>query len=569
MKKTVNSTPRKSCLFFLRPLCVLLLLALTAKAQVDEAKQAIERGEYVRAVNILSEEVSSQPSPDAYLYLAVAYRHMKEYQRAEDVFNEGIKRYSNDSRFHNELANLFLENNDIDAAKAEFRRALQIDPNNNYASDQLAEIDMSEGEVQSALRAWNKTNRPFISDILHNYYLNFGSWVVRRAVTFHPAGTLRYSEWKTTESRLFATENFSNVGLEIEPTRVPDQYNAVVRTTRKTNALPNILFDAVKGLPVETTYLNLWDIHNSGVNFNANYRWDTNRRRTEGGFNIPLPIAGLLQLEVGQRWRQERWDVSRTISPQFLPEARFLYKSTDLLIGVKQIPQYRVELAAGFEYRNRAAKGDIPGLFLDSLNTGKFSAGANLRLFDRAYQSQLRLEGFGARRSIIGNTQFAGGTAEFNNRVTLSKDSQTNFDWSLKGGTARGALPIEDYFVLGLDAPTTNLLRGHTTAVNGKYGNGPIGSDFVLVNTDIERRVARIPFFNNLNIPYFTVKWEVFVDGAKTWDRRHIFQTSKLLIDTGGGIRLEAPAESFNLVYGKSLSDGRNVFYAYYERRFW
>ena len=31
-----------------------------------------------------------------------------------------------------------------------------VDPNNNYASDLLATIDMSEGEVQSALRTWNR-----------------------------------------------------------------------------------------------------------------------------------------------------------------------------------------------------------------------------------------------------------------------------------------------------------------------------------------------------------------------------------------------------------------------------
>src|SRR6185503_14559375 len=180
----------------------LLIATATVFAQVDEARQAIDRGEYVRAVNILSAALGDRPTADTYLYLGIAYRHMKEYQKAEDVFNEGSLRYADDARFHNELANLFLENNDVEAAKSELRRTLAVDPNNAFASDQLATIDMSEGQVQSALRAWNKSGRPYINDILHNYYLNFGSWVVRRAVTFRPAGTLRYSEWKTTEARL-------------------------------------------------------------------------------------------------------------------------------------------------------------------------------------------------------------------------------------------------------------------------------------------------------------------------------------------------------------------------------
>src|SRR5262245_10521044 len=165
---------------------ILVLFANASFAQIDEAKQAIDRGEYVRAVNILSNALGDRPTADTYLYLGIAYRHMKEYQKAEDIFNEGSRRYSDDARFHNELANLFIENNDIEAAKSELKRTLTVDPNNAFASDQLATMDMSEGEVQSALRTWNKSGRPYINDILHNYYLNFGSWVVRHGVTFRP-----------------------------------------------------------------------------------------------------------------------------------------------------------------------------------------------------------------------------------------------------------------------------------------------------------------------------------------------------------------------------------------------
>jgi tetratricopeptide (TPR) repeat protein len=556
----------------MKPISLVLIFLFTATAafsQVDEARQAIERGEYVRAVNMLSDMLGSRPTADAYLYLGIAYRHMKEYQKAEDLFREGDRRYADDPRFHIELSNLFLENNDLDAARSELRRALAVDPDNAFASDQLATIDMSSGEVQSALRAWNKSDRPFVTDILHNYYLSFGSRVVRNAVAFHPSGTLRYSEWKTTELRLLETENFANIGLEVEPTTVPDQYNAVVRTTSKTNSLPDFAFNLIKGIPVQTSYLNLWNIRNSGVNFNGNYRWDANRRRAQGRLKIPLPVAGLFHLELENTWRSERWDVSRTIRAELLPLSHFDYKANSMSIGVTHIPHYRVELGAGFEYRNRAAKGEISQLALDSRNTGKFTADASFRIYDGAYQNRLRVEGFAARHSIIGNTQFTGGLAELRNRYTLSKDTRMYFDWGLKGGTARGGLPIDDYFVLGVGTRASNLLRGHTAANRGKYGYGPMGTDFVLFNSDIERHMKTIPLFNNLNVPFLTVKWEVFFDAAKTWDRQHIFPTSKLLLDTGAGLRFETPTGSFNLVYGKSLRDGKNVLWGYYERRLW
>ena len=540
-----------------------------AFAQVDEARDAIDKGEYVRAVNILSEALASSPTADTYLYLGIAYSRMKEYQKAEDLLKEGSRRYPQDPRFYNELADFYLTNNDRDAAKSELRRALVVDPSNNYASDLLATINMSEGEVQSALRSWNQSGRPVINDILHNYYLTFGSWVVRDAVAFHPAGVLSYSEWKTTESRLLETDSFANVGLEIEPTRVPDQYNAVVRTTTKHNSFVNFLFGVFKGAPIETSYVDFWNIANGGVNFNGNYRWDTNRRLIEGRLRIPVPLAGLLHLEVGNTWRAERWNLSPTIRPELKGGALLDYRANALRVHVKHIPHYRLELGAGFEYRNRASRGNLPQLFTDNRKTGRFDVEMNLRLVDRQYQNRLHLEGFGARRSLLGDTNFSGGVAELNNRIALSRDTRTNLDWTIKSGTSRGALPVEDYFVLGLDTNPTNILRGHTAAEHGRYGSGPMGTDFALVNTDIERRLATIPFFNTFNIPFLTVKWNLFFDGAKTWDRNRIFQQGKLLLDTGGGVRFQTPTHSFSLVYGRSLREGRNVLFAYVERRLW
>ena len=550
-------------------LLALLIAAQVLFAQVDEARDAIEKGELVRAVNILLQALQTAPTPDAYLYLGIAYDHMKEFQKSEDSLKEGARRYPQDSRLHNQLADLYLEYNDREAAKSELERSLVVDPNNNYASDLLATINMSEGEVQAALRSWNRSGRPVINDILHNYYLTFSSWVVRDAVAFHPAGILKYSQWKTTQSRLFETDNFANVGLEIEPTVVPDQYDAIVRTTAKVNSLVAFLFGIFKGAPVETSYVDLWNIGNSGMNFNGNYRWETNRRRADGRLKIPVPLAGVLHLEVGNTWRAERWDVSQPIRPDLKPNARFDYRANALRVHIKNIPHYRVELGAGFEYRNRYARGALPQLYTDGRKVGRFDAELNLRLFDRLYQNRLHLAAFGARRSIVGDANFSGGVAELNNRVTLPQDSRTTLDWTIKGGTSRGALPVEDYFLLGLDLNPTNLLRGHMTEQHGRYGHGPMGSDFVLLNTDLERRLATVPFFNTFNIPFLVVKWNLFFDGAKTWDRNHIFPSSKLLLDTGGGVRFETPTHSLNLIYGRALREGKNTLYAYYERRLW
>jgi tetratricopeptide (TPR) repeat protein len=549
-------------------LCIVGIDA-TAFAQIDEARQAMDRGEYVAAINILTAEVANRPTADAYLYLGMAYANTKEYDKAEKVFKEGDARYSSDPRFNNELAGVYLANDDVDQARSSLNRALQIDPGNNYASDLLATLNMSEGNVQAALRFWNKSNRPVIDDILHNYYLSFGSWVVRKSVAFRPAGVLRYQAWKTTEARLFETDNYTNVGLEVEPTIVPDRYNAVVRTSAKTNTLTDVLFSLIKGAPLKTSYLDLWNLGNSGVNFNAMYRWHPDRRRIEGSFKMPLPIAGILFTEVRETWRYEHWNLSPVIRAESLGRAQFRYKSNGLQIKFKHIPHYRVEIGGGFEYVNRAASGDLPELFTDSRNTGKILFETNLRLADGRYQNRLRFEGFVARKAILGDFNYSGGTVALNNRLALTQDSRTFLDITVKGGTSRGKLPVEDYFVLGMDTNPQNLLRGHSISDHGQNGRGPMGTDFVLANIDLERRIVTLPIFNTLNLPYLTFKWEAFLDGAKTFDRARIFQQSKLLVDAGGGLRIEAPATSFTVGYGRSLRDGKGIFFGYVERRLW
>ena len=46
----------------------LLIAANVSFAQIDEARAAIQRGEFVRAVNILTTVLAEQPAADAYTW---------------------------------------------------------------------------------------------------------------------------------------------------------------------------------------------------------------------------------------------------------------------------------------------------------------------------------------------------------------------------------------------------------------------------------------------------------------------------------------------------------------------
>jgi tetratricopeptide (TPR) repeat protein len=565
--KVMTEVPLRRCF------CVFLLVFCAtsmAFAQIEEARQAIENKEFVRAVNILSEALANQPSADAYLYLGIAYGNMKDYSKAEDTLQEGARRYPGDARFHNELAGVYMATRDLDKAKTELHRALDVDPNNNYASDLLASIDISRGEVQSALRSWNKSGRPIIDDILHNYFLNFGSWVVKEAVAFHPAGVLRYRQWKTTEARLYATNNFTNVGLEVEPTRIPDHYDAIVRTTYKTNNLYNILWNAVKAGAYDTTYFNYWNIGNTGMNWNSVYRWDPNRHLVAGSLQAPLKLPGILNTQLGDSVVSEEWDLSNNLRENLLSRNHFVnYRANTILARVSHIPSYRFQVGAGIRYANQYSRGDLPEVASDSRNDGNLFVETLIRPADGRYENRLSLKAFLARRSILGDFNYSGGVAQFDNRITISKDTRTTFNWTIKGGTSRGLRPLPDYFLLGLELNPENILRGHMAYRDGRYGSSPMGSDFVLGNFDIDRLIATIPTFNYFNLPFITIKAMGFFDPAETWDRTHVFKDSGLLADVGGGLRFETPTSTLNLVLGRPLRGGPTVLYGYIQKRLW
>lgn len=559
-------TRLKTCLL----LIVVLASPLMASAQsnaVADARSAIAVGEYARAINLLTQANAQQASADGYLYLGIAYGHTREWKRAEDTLKEGSSRYPQDPRFHNELAGVYLAANDLDQARASLRNALVVDSANKYATDLLATIDMSMGDVKAALAAWNRDGRPIVGDILNNGRSQFDNWMIRKAVAFKPGKTLKWEQWRTTEERLWASEMFSNVGVEIEPTPQPDRYTVVVRTVPKSNSAEQFIISALEGAFFQNPKVRWWNIRNSGVSLSASYRFAENRLRGEVGLRAPLPLPGLVFLEGTGTYRSERWDISRPAIDNGA-DTRFRFQSTGFRMLLKHIPHYRVEVGAGFEYRNRTTGGSVDALRFDSQNTGKLLFEASVLPADGRYRSRVHAETFLARRGVLGTMNYNGGTVEWNNRYQVNETRRINVELTVKGGTSSGNVPIDDYFVLGLGQRSENLLRGHkASSSQGHYGHAPMGTSFALVNATVDHRLRRFPFFNVLNIPFTDFKWQVFVDGGKSWDRAHVFNAGKLLIDVGAGFKLETPTRAFNLTYGRSLRDGTGTLAAYVQKR--
>ena len=128
----------------LAPAIILLLMfamtgTLAAQNSAPEtpevrARAAMDHGDYLLAIPLLLEALSVRPSADVYLNLGTAYRHNRDWQKAEDTLEEATERYPDDPRIPTELANAYLGAGDTDGAREALQHALRIDPANVAAA---------------------------------------------------------------------------------------------------------------------------------------------------------------------------------------------------------------------------------------------------------------------------------------------------------------------------------------------------------------------------------------------------------------------------------------------------
>lgn len=414
------------------------------------------------------------------------------------------------------------------------------------ALSQFTTLDPPGGNIEPALILLNQEDQPQIERILHNYSLTISSRIVSNSLGFHTGEPLRLTDWKTTALRLKESKAFSTIALELETSDDGKTYNAIVQTEKRSNTAGSIVLGLLKGVPIKTSYLDVWNLGGSTVHWNSSYRWDSNRQRVRGQLLVPVPLPGLLFLEIGGLWRSEEWDLS--------PENHYRFKSSGVSLKARRIQSHRVEIGGGVEYSNRAGTTDV----------GRFLASARFTPLEGKYKSQVHLDGFVARASLLGDVNYSGTTLGLFNRLTVSEDSGTFVDWAVKGGTARGGLPVEDYFILGVDGETPYLLRGHVASDEGRYGRSPMGTDFVLINSDIERRLLTLPISKDM-----AIKGELFVDAAKVFDRNRVFKQEGWFFDAGVAARIQLADTDLVLLYGRSLTEGTGVITGYIEHRFW
>lgn len=124
-----------------------------ADAIMLRAQSQIARGDPASAIVNLEQLIRQQPHLlQAWLSLADAYRAQGAPDSAVDIYRQLESSYPNDVQIPVLLGVLLFQQNQHDAARAEFQKALRFQPDYLPAIGQLVELDLAEKQFSAALQ---------------------------------------------------------------------------------------------------------------------------------------------------------------------------------------------------------------------------------------------------------------------------------------------------------------------------------------------------------------------------------------------------------------------------------
>ena len=529
--------------------------------QVKKLYAAGRWHEIVRAV-----PESSTESADLELYRGLALAHLGRYREAGRAFQAGHKGHPRDARFLTEMAGIAYTEKRFSAAKIDLRRALCLDPRDAYSNNFLASIYYLEGNLDAALKYWNRVGKPKLSDLIFDPTPQLDPLILDRAFRFSPGSIWTRNRFLTTRAELQSLDLFPSAFYELQARRDGSfklVWHDSQRSTWNKIDLASIA-STLRGLPYQTVYPEFYNLNGNGLNWRSLVRWDDEKRWFSG------EVAGPIAQNPSQRFRlyfqdrNENWNVTGTILPYQRSLSYFNLQRIAMDAGVQSISnwQWQWNIDTEYSWRNFRTLTGIPQQAIPF-----FTNSSGLALRSTVQRSLIR---FPERRFSL-DAALTGEAGKFFTSP-LGKygrvEGSLAADWlpkargedyetktRLRAGGTFGRVPLDDLYMLGFDRDNDLWMRGHNDLRNGQKGAAPLGRNFILSNSDIEK----VLYSNGL----IQVKAGPFLDTGDAYDSSAFFGSPKWLTDTGlqTTVRLLGRFE-FVLGYGKDLRSGNNTFYS-------
>ncbi|MGH9562407.1 MAG: hypothetical protein ACRD3S_13220, partial [Terracidiphilus sp.] len=465
-----------------------------------------------------------------------------------------------------ELAGVDYQQKQYAPSKRLLRRALSIQPTDDYSNNFLASIYFLQGNLEAALKYWNRVDKPRLADLTYSPDPTLNSLILDRAFGFSRGSVWRRDRYLTTQACLHALDLFPLMQFDLQP-QSSGSFDLVFRAPERSPWGRNYVFSAItmlRGLPFETIYPDFYNLNHSGLNSLSLFRWDDQKRRLTTELAAPLFDNPALRYRLYFDARDENWNITNTIVPSAPANARFNLERISAGGELRFIESGRWQWNMGVEYSDRLFRSLIG---IPAQAAPFFADGSSIALLSSVQRSLTR---FPERRFTLD----AGASAELGTffekplgRYGRTQSSLTA-DWfpqaqgddyhlqaRFRAAATFGRVPLDDLFVLGFDRDTNLWMRGYPALYHGQKGNAPLGRDYFLSNWDF----GKIAYDN----PFVTASVGPFLDSGDAYDPSNYFGSHKWMWDSGlqTKIRVLGRAEII-LGWGITLRSARSSFFA-------
>ena len=558
---------------------LLLLTAVCCAAssiQTDlssTAKQLFEQERWPELAELL--EHSLRNTADLDFYYGVALAHQARWEEAGKALTAGQQLAPGDKRFPTELAGVTFKQKKYREAKQNLRRALQLDPEDSYANEFLATVYFLEGNLEAALKYWNREGKPGLTDVRSEPALRVRPALLDHAFAFAPASPMTLDELLTSEARLRGLEIFPSHKIELAA-RPDGKYDAIFRAQERNgfgnNALEALvrIFSGIFFQEITPEYYNLCG---SGTNIISLFRSDPDKRRALAILSGPLKGNPKWRYRLGADLQNENWTVQTSFTGPSTVLGALNLRRESVNAEIMRLAGARLSWTTGLEISHRDFRSVLPGVFLTPqlLAQGyqiKQKAGLTYELWrwpERRFTVSSSVnsqagriwsetgESFEKLQGAIGAHWFP-----------LARGDDYETQWHVRAGKTFGQAPFDELFMLGVERDNDLPMRAHIGTRHGQKGSAPLGREYFLFNGESDKTIY--------SGGYLTVKVGPFLDMGKMADSSSSLQLQtptpqKWLFDTGAQAKFKILGVGVLLLYGKDLRTGNNAFYTSVEWR--
>jgi hypothetical protein len=529
---------------------------------VPAAKQLFEQARWPELVTLLQQ--GKRNSADLDYYYGVALAQMERWDEASKALRSGRRLAPNDKRFFVELAGVAFKQKKYGEARRDLRRAMRLDPTDAYAGEFLGTLYFLAGNLEAALKYWNRIGKPEIAEVRSVPDLKVRPAVLDHAFAFAPASKMTLEELLASNARVRGLEIFPTFKINIEA--LPDgKFDAIFRA-QELNGFGNSKIQALvrtfRGIVFEEITPEYYNLQGSGTNIISLFRFDPDKRRALADVSGPLGGNPKWRYRLGGDLRNENWTVQTSFTGPSTVLGELNLRRESLAAAIERFAGARLSWSTGVEISQRDFRNVIAG---GAFTPGLLAAGYQVKqkaqfTYELWRSPEKRLTISTGANSQAGRIWSQPGQSFEKLQGSLAvhwfpRDRGDDYEtqWHVRGGKTFGDLPFDELFMLGVDRDNDLPLRAHLGIRHGQKGSAPLGGNYFLSTWDSYKHV----YSNGV----LTVKLGPFLDTGKILDSSQTLGPHKWLFDTGPQAKLRVLGVGVVLLYGKDMRSGNNAFY--------